>query len=209
MTNRRTVLPKYIVGLNIKTKLGIKSFSTTKSLSLDPSSYTALAFASTKATISLLNPFFLLTLGLATTLYIQLIRVSPQSAISGNLEHQANLVELAESLDAALYDFISNARILNHRYMNMGYVSGYEELRSLYDSLCQVYTSTSQLYDAFESTYEILNDLDSNDGLEYVNRLVSVRNNITMRSNEILDLMRSIENATLGYEFFTERMPNF
>lgn len=88
-------------------------------------------------------------------------------------------------------------------------MSGFEEMRSLYDSLCQVYTSTSQIYGAFEETYEILNGLDSNDGLEYVNRLVSVRNNITIRSNEILELMRAIENATLGYEFFTERMPNF
>lgn len=44
---------------------------------------------------------------------------------------------------------------------------------------------------AFESAYEILNGLDSDDGLEYVNRLVDVRNNITLRSNDMLRLMRT------------------
>lgn len=212
-TNRRVLLPKFLVlglNLNMNTRLYTKSFSTTRSLRLDPSSYTALAFASNKSAIPFVGPFYLLALGLASTLYILLIRVSPESAISGNIEHVANLVELAEKLDDALLDFISNAQILNHNYMNSsGNILPFEDMRSLHDTLCQVYTSTSGIYDAFESAYEILNDLDSDDGLEYVNRLVDVRNNIIIRCNDMLRLMRAIENCTLGYEFFTERMPNF
>lgn len=191
-------------------KIGIRLFSTTIPLRLDPSSYTALAFATNKSVIPFVSPFYLLALGLASTLYIMLIRVSPESAISGNLEHVANLVELAERLDQTLMNFISKVQILNHHYMNNpGNILLFDEMRSLYDTLCQVYTTTSGIFDAFESAYEILNELGSDDGLEYVNRLVEVRNNITLRCNDILRLMRSIENYTLGYDFFTNRMPNF
>ena len=191
-------------------KIYIRLFSTTRSLGLDPSSYTALAFATNKSVISVVSPFYLLALGLASTLYILLIRVSPESAISGNLEHVANLVELAERLDQTLTNFLSNVQIINHHYMNnAGNISLFDEMRSLYDTLCQVYTSTSGIFDAFESAYEILNELDSDDGLDYVNRLVNVRNNINISCNEMLRLMRSIENSTLGYDFFTNRMPNF
>lgn len=212
-TNERVLLPKFLVHglkLNMGTRLDIKSFSTTRSLRLDPSSYTALAFASTKSALPLVGPFSLIALGLASTLYILLIRVSPESAISSSPEHAANLVEIGERLDEALFDFVKQSQRLNHRYMNnSGYMAGFEEMRSLYDTLCQVYTSTSGIYDAFESCYEILNELDSDDSLEYVNRLVNVRNNITIRCNDMLKLMRAIENSTLGYEFFTEKMPNF
>ena len=209
---RNFIYNKLIVNSNVISngKIGIRSFSTTKSLRLDPSSYTALAFATNKSAIPFVSPFYLLALGLASTLYIMLIRVSPESAISGNVEHVANLVELAERLDETLINFISNVQILNHHYINNpGNILLFDEMRSLYDTLCQVYTTTSGIFDAFESAYEILNELDSDDGLDYVNRLVNVRNNINISCNEMLRLMRSIENSTLGYDFFTNRMPNF
>ena len=41
-------------------------------------------------------------LGLASVLYIKLIRVSPDSPISSNLEHLANLIESAERLNDML-----------------------------------------------------------------------------------------------------------
>lgn len=195
---------------NDKTGIIIRSFSNTRSLRLDPSSYTALAFATNKSTIAFVSPFYLLALGLASTLYSMLIRVSPESPISGNVEHVANLVELAERLNKVLTSFISNAQILNNHYVNNpGNVLLFDDMRSLYDTLCQVYTTTSGIFDAFSNAYEILNELDSPDALEYVNRLVDVRNNITLISNDMIKLMRYIDNCTLGYDFFTNRMPNF
>jgi len=131
-------------------KIGIRSFSTTRSLRLDPSSYTALVFATNKSAIAFVSPFYLLALGLASTLYIMLIRVSPESAISGNVEHVSeaqNLVELAERLDEILINFIFNVQIINHHYMNSsGNILPFDEMRSLYDTLCQVYTSTIGIF---------------------------------------------------------------
>lgn len=189
----------------------IRSFSTTRSLSIDPSSYTVLAFASKKAVLAQLNPICYIALGLASVLYIQLIRVDPSSAITGRLEHMENLVYMAVELDHLLFDVTKFGAEYSYElvHSSSNIVGSQEALRSLYDTLCEIYTSTSQIYDSFETVYDIINEYDTEEIKELTERLVEVRNLINIRCNAMLAIMRNIENHSIGYEFFTNRMPNF
>nr|YP_009261985.1 hypothetical protein [Chrysoporthe austroafricana]YP_009262141.1 hypothetical protein [Chrysoporthe cubensis]AMX22060.1 hypothetical protein [Chrysoporthe austroafricana]AMX22216.1 hypothetical protein [Chrysoporthe cubensis] len=188
-----------------------RSFSTTRSLRLDPASYTSLAFATHKTGVLFSSPFYMLVLGLSATIYIMLIRVSPDSNYSSsNPEHLANLVELAENLDYVLSQYLVESRDNIGALLNStNFIGAFDDLRSHYDVLCQLYTSNCSIFDSFDIAYDILDDLHNYDADEYRDRLINVRNNIRSSCNEMLSLMRQIESNTIGYEFFTVRMPNF
>lgn len=57
------------------------------------------------------------------------------------------------------------------------------------DSLCQVYTATSGIFYIFLSYYDNLNEYASYEMRDFCNRLVQVRNSITVKSNEFLSIV--------------------
>jgi hypothetical protein len=197
----------------------IRFFSTTKALRLDPGSFTSLAFAAKKvlSVRYMNNPLWYVAVGLASVLFIHLNRVDPTSNISSNLEHLANLVEIGEKLNEYLINFNhATERSVNDAMSDYFATRGtiyvyypFEGYKELYDSLCQMYTTTYGLNDAFETTYEIFNELDNEDAQEFANRTTEVRKNLTARCNEMLKLMRYTESYMRNYDFFTKKLPNF
>lgn len=147
---------------------------------------------------------------MSSVLYIKLIRVDPSSTISSDLNHLANLVDMLEKLVKNLGDYNSISSNLYVYYVNEPIsIFPFTELRCLYDSTCHLYTSVSHINDAFDTLYEIINEYDDETMYDLCNRLVKARDQLNINCNDLLTLMRKIERVTYGYDFFTNRMPNF
>ena len=184
-----------------------RNFSVSRSLKIDPASYSSLAFASSNPMpLASAHPAFLVLVGFAYVLYVAVIRV-PEVMDYSDVDFD-RLAGLVHTLESFRDSFDSFTEVVNQYFRRSqgDLFANYSDLRALYDCLNQIFTEVYSIEMNLDTLSDHLNNLEDS---ELAERFAEARENIRENANNLLRIMRSIERLTFGIEFFNKRLPNF